>query len=48
MKVNNRLEVGGKYMHSDAINKASLWGVEGVTVRVRVIGKEEEKRKRRA
>lgn len=47
MKVNNRLEVGGKYMYLDVINRVSFWGVEGVIVRVRVIGKEEEKRKKR-
>ena len=32
-------------MYSDAINKVSLWDLEGVTVRGRVIGKEEGKRK---
>ena len=32
-------------MYSDAINEVSLWGLEGLTLRVRVIGKGEGKRK---
>lgn len=28
-----KLTVAGKYMYSDAMNRVSLWDLEGVTVR---------------